>query len=352
MDPKNDLDILGLDGCRVPARSSQEYLGYWGSMLLQFLFCIGPTLGASTKSTLEGWLGTALATLNMMLLNNAFGPWLSGGAYQNRIEFFDNSTGSLVPTSKWLPLCNNGADLSFNRCFLNMNTALAPDAEYVKAMVVLLDFILFVFAMLTFGFNTNVRVFSISTHAFYVMSFLDPSTGSFDISPSLAANYFTIVTGASLAVILCFLIPTPITATSKARSQLQTTGSAVAMVLESLPLTPSELCRSKTQAAMDEVTSLMKDLESHLQVMWFEDFGIWKRRATYRRWLQAFFEILRCSMQNIDAVLCAAAALPVKESEQVGSCYCLIKMCIFHLQGLGNIYIYIYFVIFSFLSWG
>ena len=313
MDPKNDLDILGLDGCRVPARSSQEYLGYWGSMLLQFLFCIGPTLGASTKSTLEGWLGTALATLNMMLLNNAFGPWLSGGAYQNRIEFFDNSTGSLVPTSKWLPLCNNGADLSFNRCFLNMNTALAPDAEYVKAMVVLLDFILFVFAMLTFGFNTNVRVFSISTHAFYVMSFLDPSTGSFDISPSLAANYFTIVTGASLAVILCFLIPTPITATSKARSQLQTTGSAVAMVLESLPLTPSELCRSKTQAAMDEVTSLMKDLESHLQVMWFEDFGIWKRRATYRRWLQAFFEILRCSMQNIDAVLCAAAALPVKE---------------------------------------
>lgn len=297
----------------------REYLGYWGSMLLQFLFCIGPTLGASTKSTLEGWLGTALATLNMMLLNNAFGPWLSGGAYQNRIEFFDNTTGSLVPTSKWLPLCNNGADLSFNRCFLNMNTALAPDAEYVKALVVLFDFILFVFAMLTFGFNTNVRVFSISTHAFYVMSFLDPSTGSFDISPSLAANYFTIVTGASLAVILCFLIPTPITATSKARSQLQTTGSAVAMILESLPLTPSELCRSKTQGAMDEVTSLMKDLESHLQVMWFEDFGIWKRRATYRRWLQAFFEILRCSMQNIDAVLCAAAALPVKESEQVAA---------------------------------
>ena len=62
----------------------------------------------------------------------------------------------------------------------------------------------------------------------------------------------------------------------------------------------------------------MKDLESHLQVMWFEDFGIWKRRATYRRWLQAFFEILKSSMQNIDAVLCAAAALPVKESEQVG----------------------------------
>ena len=297
----------------------REYLGYWGSMLLQFLFCIGPTLGASTKFTLEGWLGTFLATINMLLLNNAFGPWLSGGAYRDRIEFFDNTTQHLVPTSKWLPLCNNGADLSFNSCFLNMNTALAANAQYVKAAVVLSDFILFVFAMLTLGFNTNVRVFSISTHAFYMMSFLDPSTGSFDIAPSLATNYFTIVTGASLAVILCFLLPTPITATSKVRSMLNTTGSAVAMVLESLSLTPSELCRSKTQAAMDEVTSMMKDLETHLNVMWFEDFGLLQRRAKYRRWLQAFYEILKASIQNIDAVLCAAAALPVKESEQVAA---------------------------------
>ena len=297
-------------------------------MLLQFLFCIGPNFGASVKYTLEGWLGTSLATLNMLLLNNAFGPWLAGGAYQNRIEFFDNTTQTLVPTSKWLPLCNNGADLSFNSCFLNMNTDLAPNAEYAKALVILLDFVLFVFAMLTFGFNTNVRVFSISTHAFYMMSFLDPSTGSFDLSPSLAAIYFTIVSGASLALIFCFLIPTPITATSKATSMLLTTGSAVAMVLESLPLTPSELCRSKAQAAMDEVSSLMKDLESHLQFMWFEDFGIWKRRATYRRWLQAYFEILKISTQNIDAVLCAAAALPVKESDLVK----LVSCCRLHSQ--------------------
>eukprot|EP00438_Fugacium_kawagutii_P008398 Skav234444 [mRNA] locus=scaffold1647:40426:54035:+ [translate_table: standard] len=296
--------------------AQREYLGYWGSMLLQFLFCIGPTLGASTKYTLEGWLGTSLATINMLLLNNAFGPWLFGGAYQNRIEYFNNSTGELMPTSRWLPLCNNGHDLSFNSCFMNMNTALAENAEYAKAMMVLLDFILFVLAMLTFGFNTNVRVFSISTHAFYVMSFLDPSTGSFDISPSLAANYWTIVTGASVGVILCFLIPTPITATSKARTTLLSTGSAVAMVLESLPLTPSELCRSKSQAAMDEIASLMKDLDSHLQVMWFEDFGILRQRASYRRWLQAFYEILKISTQNIDAVLCAAAALPSTQGEQ------------------------------------
>lgn len=100
---------------------------------------------------------------------------------------------------------------------------------------------------------------------------------------------------------------------------LNTTGSAVAMVLESLSLTPSELCRSKTQAAMDEVTSMMKDLETHLNVMWFEDFGLLTRRAKYRRWLQAFYEILKASIQNIDAVLCAAAALPVKESEQVAA---------------------------------
>ncbi|CAK9062378.1 unnamed protein product [Durusdinium trenchii] len=299
--------------------SQREYLGYWGSMLLQFIFCIGPTFGASAKYSLEGWLGTALATINMIVLNNAFGPYLSGGAFQNRIEFFDNATGTVVATSKWLPLCNTGVDLSYNDCYLNMNTALAEEADYSKAIVVLMDFVLFVFAMLTFGFNTNVRVFSISTHVFYVMSFLDPSTGSFDIQPSLATNYFLIVSGASVGVLFCFLLPSPITSTSKAVSLLHTTGAAVAMVLESLPLTPAELCRLKAQAAMDEVAVLMKEADLHLSVLWFEDFGLWPRRAKYRRWLQAYFEVLKASIQNFDAVLCAAAALPVKDSEQVAA---------------------------------
>ena len=91
------------------------------------------------------------------------------------------------------------------------------------------------------------------------------------------------------------------------------------MVLEALPLTPAELCRSKAQAALDEVQILLKDADQHLSVMWFEDFGILSQRANYRRWLQAYFEILKASIQNIDALLCAAAALPVKESEQVSA---------------------------------
>ena len=41
--------------------------GYWGSMLLQFLFCVGPTLGASVKYGLDGLLGTVLAWANMRL---------------------------------------------------------------------------------------------------------------------------------------------------------------------------------------------------------------------------------------------------------------------------------------------
>ena len=105
----------------------------------------------------------------------------------------------------------------------------------------------------------------------------------------------------------------------QAVSLLHTTGAAVAMVLESLPLTPAELCRLKAQAAMDEVAVLMKEADLHLSVLWFEDFGLWPRRAKYRRWLQAYFEVLKASIQNFDAVLCAAAALPVKDSEQVAA---------------------------------
>ncbi|OLP84112.1 hypothetical protein AK812_SmicGene35049 [Symbiodinium microadriaticum] len=253
------------------------FLDFWGSMLLQFLFCVGSTLGVSVRYTLEGWLGTALATLNMLMLNNV-GNWMAGGSYASRLEFNSTATNDTVVTSRWLPLCNTKADLSYHGCVLNLNTGLMEEAEYGKAAVVLMDTILFMAMMLFFGFNTNVRLFSISTHIYLAMSFLDPSTGAFDIQPSLATNYFIIVSISSLAVILCFLLPRPLTSTAQARSILLETGAAVAMILESLPLTSSELCRSKAQAAMGE---------------------------------------MKTSMQNFDAVFCAAAAVPTKESEQM-----------------------------------
>ncbi|CAE7614131.1 unnamed protein product, partial [Symbiodinium sp. CCMP2456] len=292
------------------------FLDFWGSMLLQFLFCVGSTLGVSVRYTLEGWLGTALATLNMLLLNNV-GNWMAGGSYASRLEFNSTATNDTLVTSRWLPLCNTNADLSYHGCVLNLNTGLMEEAEYGKAAVVLLDTILFMAMMLFFGFNTNVRLFSISTHIYLAMSFLDPSTGAFDIQPSLATNYFIIVSISSLAVVLCFLLPRPLTSTAQARSILLETGAAVAMILESLPLTSSELCRSKAQAAMGEMSLLIKDLDFHLGHMWFEDFSILRKRARYRRWLQAFSEILKTSMQNFDAVFCAAAAVPTKESEQM-----------------------------------
>ncbi|CAJ1334988.1 unnamed protein product [Effrenium voratum] len=300
-------------------KMENEYLGYWGSMLLQFLFCVGPTLGASVKYGLDGLLGTVLAWANMLLLNNVTGDWMSGGAYTDRIEFFDNTTQSLVVTSKWFPLCGNGKDLSYNNCILNVNADLGHEAQFGKAAVVLLDFVIFVFLILFLGFNTNVRTFSISTHVYFAMTFLNPATGSFDISPSLATNYLGIVVCSSLALWICFLFPAPITSRARARALLETTGSAVAMLLEALPLTPSELCRAKAQAAVEEMATLMKDLDFHLAMMWFEDFGILQRRARYRRWLQSYAEVLKASIRNCDAVLCAAAALPLKESEQLAA---------------------------------
>ena len=64
-----------------------------------------------------------------------------------------------------------------------------------------------------------------------------------------------------------------------------------------------------------QVELLMK--EADFASMWFEDLGL-GARARYRRWLHAYFEVLRSSLQNVDAVLCAAAALSSKESEQLG----------------------------------
>eukprot|EP00439_Symbiodinium_sp_Y106_P022734 s6254_g2.t2 len=277
------------------------FLDFWGSMLLQFLFCVGSTLGVSVRYTLEGWLGTALATLNMLLLNNV-GNWMAGGSYASRLEFNSTATNDTVVTSRWLPLCNTNADLSYHGCVLNLNAGLMEEAEYGKAAVVLLDTILFMAMMLFFGFNTNVRLFSISTHIYLAMSFLDPSTGAFDIQPSLATNYFIIVSISSLAVILCFLLPRPLTSTAQARSILQETGAAVAMILESLPLTSSELCRSKAQAAMGEMSLLIKDLDFHLGHMWFEDFSILRKRAlpalaaSLLRDLEDQHAELRCSL--------------------------------------------------------
>ncbi|CAE7423528.1 unnamed protein product [Symbiodinium pilosum] len=246
-------------------------------MLLQFLFCVGPTLGVSVRYTLEGWLGTALATVNMLLLNNV-GGWLTGGAYTSRIEFIDNATNATVVTSRWMPLCNTAADLSFHGCVFNMRADLAEEAQFLKAAVVLADTVVFMAAMLFFGFSTNMRLFSISTHIYLAISFLDPSTGAFDLQPSLSVNYFVIVSIASVGVFLCFLLPRPLTSTAQASRILQETGSAVAMILESLPLTSSELCRSKAQAALNEMNVVM---------------------------------------QNFDAVFCAAAAVPTKDSEQI-----------------------------------
>lgn len=56
--------------------------------------------------------------------------------------------------------------------------------------------------------------------------------------------------------------------------------------------------------------------EADFAGMWFEDLGL-GRRARYRRWLHAYFEVLKSSVQNVDAVLTAAGALSGKESEQL-----------------------------------
>eukprot|EP00930_Biecheleria_cincta_P047317 TRINITY_DN3277_c0_g1_i1.p1 TRINITY_DN3277_c0_g1~~TRINITY_DN3277_c0_g1_i1.p1 ORF type:complete len:1303 (+),score=233.42 TRINITY_DN3277_c0_g1_i1:77-3985(+) len=295
----------------------QELLSFWGSMLLQFLFCIGPTLGASMKYTLEGLLGTLMASLNMVFLNNVLSSWLYGGAYSRRIEVNDIVTNVTYIKSGWLPLCSTTKDLSYADCVFNIDWTLMPDAEPSKAAFVMVEFTLVVFVVLMLGFSTNVRVFCIATHVFYVMSYLDPTSGAFAISPGLALNYLLIVTIASVAVPLCFLFPKPITSTSRAQELTENAGSAVAMIIRSLPLTPSELCRGKVKSAMAEVQAVLADLDFHMEMMWFEDFGILKRRATHRRWLHGYAETIKASMCHVNAVLLAAGALPLSDHDRI-----------------------------------
>ncbi|CAE8622034.1 unnamed protein product, partial [Polarella glacialis] len=233
-------------------RSESEYLSFWGSMLLQFLFCIGPTLGASVQYTVEGFFGTTIATVNMFFLNYVMGFWLRGGAFANRLEIFDPETNITMIRSRWLPLCSNSNDYSFENCFLNIDLDRVEGAELAKALFVLADLVLVVFVVLSIGFNLNTRVFGLSTHVYFVMSFLDPNTGSFYTAPTLATHYWIIVACASFAVLLCFLIPFPITSYAKAHKMAEGSGLAVAMILESLPLTSTELCREKVQSAIEE----------------------------------------------------------------------------------------------------
>jgi len=296
-------------------RSESEYLSFWGSMLLQFLFCIGPTLGASVQYTVEGFFGTTIATVNMFFLNYVMGFWLRGGAFANRLEIFDPETSTTMIRSRWLPLCSNSNDYSFENCFLNIDLDRVEGAELAKALFVLADLVLVVFVVLSIGFNLNTRVFGLSTHVYFVMSFLDPNTGSFYTAPTLATHYWIIVACASFAVLLCFLIPFPITSYAKAHKMAEGSGLAVAMILESLPLTSTELCREKVQSAIEEADVVFADLDYHLRVMWFEDFGFGSR-AVRRRWLQAYVEALKESKRHAGAVLHAAAAVPRSETER------------------------------------
>eukprot|EP00930_Biecheleria_cincta_P084134 TRINITY_DN73625_c0_g1_i1.p1 TRINITY_DN73625_c0_g1~~TRINITY_DN73625_c0_g1_i1.p1 ORF type:complete len:1111 (-),score=203.10 TRINITY_DN73625_c0_g1_i1:61-3219(-) len=298
--------------------TEREFLAFWGSMLLQFLFCVGPTLGATIKYTFEGLFGTILAMLNMVLLNNVLSGWMHGGSFAEREIVPLVGTALDVVRSRWLPLCSDGAlnkygETEQTSCFMNVNWAGLDDAHSWKAVFVLLDVIVFTALVLLVGFNTNTRMFALSTHVYFAMTFLNPDTGSFSQSPSLHIVYATIVIGASAAVILTFILPCPITALSEAQQLASQAVPAATVILEALPFVTAELPREKLQSALEELELVLADQSVRLKWAWFEDFGL-TRRADRRRRLQAMHSLLQDFVRCLPALQHAAAAVPRYEA--------------------------------------
>eukprot|EP00930_Biecheleria_cincta_P015547 TRINITY_DN12929_c0_g1_i1.p1 TRINITY_DN12929_c0_g1~~TRINITY_DN12929_c0_g1_i1.p1 ORF type:complete len:1148 (-),score=206.12 TRINITY_DN12929_c0_g1_i1:122-3565(-) len=291
-----------------------QIMTFWGSAMLQFLFVIGPNLGATIQYTTEALLGTAIASMNMIFLNHVF----PGGAYADRVEVtlpVNASAPGVLFQSTWLPVCDN-RDAHFfaidsDGCFGNIRWAHSYDVTLWKAGIVFGDYVLLVALVFAIGFNSSTRVFAITTHTYFVMTFLDPTTAGFAQVPSLGVFYFWMVFICSIANVLAYLYPTVLDALSLAKGTATDAAHALSLLLETLPFAASELARRKMQATLDELDILLSELEEHVKFAFFEDMGgLLKDRARDRLRLEVLLKAFRDAKVNIPALLTASTALP------------------------------------------
>ena len=223
---------------------SSKYMASFGVAMQNFCYLLGPSLGASVRYSLEGFIGTMLALGNVLLMNRAFGSYLKGGAFATRQEVTDLALGRIIYASEWLPLCNLGSGERFvqtnstaeflRECFMNVHWS-AVDEGSLRALIILGDLALFTGIFLYIGFGTCVRVYALIYVLYWAMAFVDPSSPAFSNDPSDPWTQSIMTCAGGFIAVLSQLLPCPNDALSKATKSSTELAETLSAVLEALP---------------------------------------------------------------------------------------------------------------------
>jgi len=293
------------------------YVNYWSSMVLQVLFSVHANLGTTVKLTCQGVLGTLISCGNMVFLNDVLGSWLGGGAANDRVCAIYADDGSCsIYQSTWLPLCNNGSrELAQSGafCLFNVYWAQLEFAGFCKMLFVSSNFLFIVVLVLTMGFDDNSRMFALSTHVYFIMAFLDPSTLNFMRFPTLSFSYtlMTVPVGAAAAVLM-LSFPTQILALNDAEELARECVGAVGLLVESLPGTTAGLTRQKAMSTLEETNTMLQELDVLIETAWFECFDFAGRGARRQRLIRLSRALHAC-VRRIPATHHTAEALDVED---------------------------------------
>ncbi|CAJ1360842.1 unnamed protein product [Effrenium voratum] len=287
---------------------SQKYMASYGMALSNFCYILAPSLGASVRYTLEGIIGTMLALLNMLLLNQMTGSYMSGGAYQTRSEVLDPVTGATLYRSDWLPLCNLGNGARFvqtnstadfmQNCFLNVHwSSLTPDAA--KALIITLDLTIFHGVILWAGFGLCVRLYGFTYLAYWLMLFVTPTSDAFIENPSDPWTQAIMTCVGGCLAVLSQILPCPNDALSKATKSAAELVESVSAILEALPHASSEEVAIAIASALEAPQLWLQDIDEALHAAWFEDFGILPARSRRRMKLRNQVELMKSLLQHM-----------------------------------------------------
>eukprot|EP00931_Biecheleriopsis_adriatica_P048311 TRINITY_DN27914_c0_g1_i1.p1 TRINITY_DN27914_c0_g1~~TRINITY_DN27914_c0_g1_i1.p1 ORF type:complete len:979 (-),score=138.16 TRINITY_DN27914_c0_g1_i1:17-2953(-) len=253
----------------VPTKPS-AYLSMWGTLMLQFVFSMSTTLGETAKRTLLGIFGMMIALVNTALLNNILFFLLGGGAFADPLP----AQSDITVNSRWLPLCNDGYTvLSDPSAFCALNTWWAKVSLMgsIKLCIVWVDLIFVVVLCLSFGFHLNTRTFALSTHVYFMMTFVNPKKDGFSTEPSIALSYCIIMIGASIMAILSFLVPhRRFTAMESAKALEKEATEAVCLLVGCMPGTASKLIHKKATGALSETEEVLDELQRELDLAVYE----------------------------------------------------------------------------------
>ncbi|CAE7374959.1 unnamed protein product [Symbiodinium sp. CCMP2456] len=306
----------------VPSKPS-AFLNLWGTMLLQFVFSVYVDLGMTTKFTLQGLFGSCLAYVNVMFLNRVLGFLFAGGAYNGDkftvsvpIQGESYQTASYA-VSYWLPLCNNGevrfADNAAH-CFLNIWLDKLTWSGFLRLGVLWVDFALFVLLCFSVPFDPNPRMFALSTHVSFMMTFVNPSADGFSTEPTYATDYLYMILAASVMSLLCFFLPRlRFTATEAAGDWACDALQATRVLVKHIPSSLDGVLRLKIRTVEQCALQLLQGLERSLASAWFEGYAYayWKCRSDYdkKRYqrLKLLVDGLRRCLDRLPAVYSTAA---------------------------------------------